>query len=183
MKYLKSLFSKINKKNIRVETFDCEQMEKLIYGSDGTPQDKTIFDRIRFFSSEDFKWISNDNKPYYSVLFDKDKIIAVAKIGYYSMNSEHENDYSISFFSIDIEYRNNGLSHLLADELFRFAKEKGLDIRTSTYTYVGYLKIKPLFNKYSEKHGVKFLDRDDSSLMDAEWMYDKNLIHRNEREG
>ena len=174
MKHVK-LFENYNQ--IHTEVFDYNGFEKLIYS---TTENQSVFDRIRFLSRREFSYWDLEKETYYIVLFENSKIIGVAKIGYYPIDSNHEKDFSIPFFSIDKEYRNQGYSHVLADKLFETAKEKGLDIRTSTYTYVGYLKLKPLFNKYADKHGVIFTDKDDSDLIDYKHMYDDDLNHKNE---
>lgn len=183
MKYLES-FSKYKTNNIRVESMDYDGFFKLIYGKGGMPEDETVFDRIRFMSTFDFDWRQKqDVKPYFVVLFDNNKVIGVAKMGYFNMSAESENEYSISYFSIDKEYRNNGYSRLMANEVFKLAKEKGFDMSTSSYSFVGFKKLRHLFNEYAKKWGVKFKDKkDDDSLHDAEWMYDDNLIHMHERD-
>lgn len=171
------IFRKYYNYNTKIKTYNHSEFFKLVYGSGGMPNDETIFNRIRYLHSDELKnrILVDENQFYYIVLFKGKKIIGIAKLGYYSNSSEHEKQYGISFLSIDKEYRGRGYSNLLADEMFKLAKEKCLDVATSTYTVVGYKKLKPLFNKYAKKHGVKFTDKDDKSLMDAEWMYDDDL--------
>lgn len=175
------------KNSFHVEVYSSNELEKIIY-KNGQLKDLTLFKRIRYFSNSDFGWGELQNKPYYVALFDKDKIIGVAKIGHYSLNAKHDKNYSISFFSIDKDYRNMGLSRLMCDALFEFAKENGFDISTSTYTYLGKMYLQKLFNEYSKKHNVIFYDKDDKDwgLIDNEQQYTtykKNiLVHRSELE-
>jgi RimJ/RimL family protein N-acetyltransferase len=182
MKFLES-FSKYNN-DIRVESMDFSGFFKVIYGSGGMPKDETVFDRIRFMHYTDFDYHQKTSvKPYFVVLFNGDKVIGVAKIGYYDMTAESENEYAISYFSIDKSYRNRGYSRMMADELFKLAKEHGLDMTTSSYSFVGFKKLRHLFNEYADKWGVNFRDKkDDDSLHDAAWMYDDDLNHMSEKD-
>ena len=116
------------------------------------------------------------NISYFVVLKENDIVIGVAKIAHYYMDNLTENEYSLAYLSIDINHRNKGYTRLMCDEMFKNLKEQGLELRTSSYTYVGFIKLRKLLNFYSEKHGVKFYDKSDSDyLITPESMYDSNL--------
>lgn len=165
-----------------VSVLNYSEFFKLIYGNGGLPKDKTVFERIRFLDSNTFNWSQETSvKPYFIILQDGKKVIGLAKIGYYDMNASHEKDYSLAFLSIDINYRNMGLTRVIADKMFEFLKEQKMDFRTSTYTYVGKIKLQKILNEMAVKWDVKFLDKEDSDgTIDYEKMYDENLNHKSE---
>lgn len=150
------------------------------------PKDISIEDRIRFFSFRSFGNLG-EGEEFYSFLLLENKVIGVAHVGYYSLSVDNERTWSISFLSIDKEYRSLGYSKLLVDAVFKEAKVRGLDISTSSYTVLGKEYLQKQFNEYAEKHGVKFYDKtEEYSLIDAEWMYkivDGKKLHNDECNG
>lgn len=173
MKNLKNFKIFENSSNFQIEVFNnSENLAKRIWDENGELIDPTIFDRIRYFSYNDFSYMQKDVNAFFVVMFDDDKVIGVAKVGYYSMNAKSENNYSISFLSIDKDYRKMGLARLMCDRLFKTAKEKGYDISTSSYTFIGKKFLQHLFNEYSKKYDVKFYDKtEEDSLIDTEDSY------------
>ncbi len=156
--------------NITVSIENVKSLSKQIYNSQGDKYDETVFNRIRYFTPDDLGYGSEyRNKPFFVVLKEYEKIIGIAKVGYYSLSSNQENDYSISYFSIDKDYRYNGYARLMCDELFKYAKNNYLEISTSAYTVLGKEQLQKLFNEYAKKYNVVFYDRDD--MHDAEYMY------------
>ena len=119
-------------------------------------KDETIENRIEFFNLNNItdSTTSKFENSYYIVLSLGDKIIGVAKVGYYSKNTS-----VVRFFSIDKEYRGSGYSRLMADALFKEAKNRGKNIATSLYTELGKSHLQHLFQEYAKKYGVKFIDR------------------------
>jgi predicted acetyltransferase len=164
----------------KVMTLDYKQFFKKIYGNGGMPLDGTVFDRIRYFSHLDFHWMQEELKGQYTVLELGDKIIGIAKVAHYKNHKDEPNVFSITFFSIDLQYRNRGYSRIMAEELFRNAKEKNLDLDSSRYTVLGKLKLQALFNEMANKYGVKFQEQLDY-MHDGEHCYDENLVHINEK--
>ena len=140
---------------------------------------KGILDEIRFFTSNDLSYMSDKLNSHFILLENDGKIIGLCKLANYI--SDDINTYSIGFFTINKEFRNKGYSRMMVDELFKLAKQNKWKIKTSSYTYVGFIKLRNIFNEYSEKHLVEFIDKkDDDSLIDTESMYDDKLIHRDE---
>ncbi len=170
--------------NFKVSILNYSEFFKLIYGDGGLPKDKTVYNRIRFFDSSTFGWSQESSvKPYFIVLQDGNKLIGLAKIGYYSYDCSHEKEYSLSFLSIDIDYRNKGLTRVMADKLFQFLKEQNMDLNTSSYTYVGKIKLQKILNETAAKWGVKFTDKKETDyLIDNVSYYDENLNHEKELE-
>lgn len=161
-----------NTDSVTVSIFAPQEMLNIIYDlKTGKYKDDTVFKRIRFFSDRDDLW-SENNKDYYVVLFSGELIIGIAKVKYYSMSAPNENALSIGFLSIDKEHRGNKYSRLMVDALFKEAKNKNIEIQTSTYTILGRDYLKPLFNEYAKKYNVVFHDKlDTDSLNDTETMY------------
>lgn len=150
------------------------------------PKDISIEDRIRFFSFRNFGSLGED-KEFYSFLLLENKVIGIAHVGYYSLSVDNERTWSISFLSIDKDFRSLGYSKLLVDAVFKEAKTRGLDISTSSYTVLGKEYLQKQFNEYAEKYGVKFYDKPEEwGLIDAEWMYkivDGKKLHKDECNG
>jgi len=148
-----------------------QQAFDLIY-KDGEMKDETVFSRIRYFSGSDFGYSQDSVKPFYAFALEGDKIVGVAKAGYYSLSAQNENTWSISFFSIDKNYRGRGLARPMADKLFEHAKMLKKEMSTSSYTVLGKECLQKIFNECAAKHGVKFYDKGpNDSMHDAEWMY------------
>ncbi len=166
---------------LQVSVLNYSEMLSKVYNGGGLI-DPTIFDRIRYFSRDDFDWLQKDLKPFYVVLTLDSKIIGLVKCTYYEMDALHEKNFSLSFFSIDMQYRNFGYSRLMADKLFEYASVNGIELNTSTYTYLGKLKLQKIMLEMALKYNVVFNDKKDTDhLNDGEWIYDKNLIHQNEK--
>jgi GNAT superfamily N-acetyltransferase len=139
----------------KVDVLNPMELHHLV--SDGHDfKDETIEDRIEFFNLNNItdSTTAKFENSYYIVLSLGDKIIGVAKVGYYSKSTS-----VIRFFSIDKEYRGSGYSRLMADALFNEAKNRGKNIATSLYTESGKSNLQHLFQEYAKKHGVKFIDR------------------------
>lgn len=155
---------------IVVSVLDFEQMAQLIF-KDGENYDESVFKRIRYFSPDDFCYLQKEKvKPFFVVLQDNDKIIGVAKVGYFDLSAHNINNWSISFFSIDKDYRGNGHARLMTNAIFEHAKLKQYEISSSTYTVLGKQHLQHLFNEYANLHNVIFYDHT-GYLHDTENMY------------
>lgn len=162
------MFLESTNATITIET--VSSLTKIIQSSD----DETVFDRIRYFSSFDLGYMSErECKPYFVVLTENttQKIIGIAKVGYFSGSAMHENQYSISFFSIDKDYRYSGYARLMCDELFKYAKEKGYEMSTSQYTVLGKRQLEKLFVEYANKYNVTFYNNE--GMHDNEYKYEE----------
>lgn len=140
---------------------------------------KDLIDKIRFFTSNDLSYMSDKLNSHFILLEKNGEIIGLSKIANYPF--DELDVYSISFLTIVKEFRNKGYSRMMVDELFRLVKQNKWKVKTSSYTYVGFIKLRNIFNEYSKKHLVEFIDKkDDDSLIDTEDMYNDKLIHRDE---
>lgn len=159
--------------SITCEVLNNKEFFELVYGKSSLPSDRTIFKRIKYFDVHD---ISYSNKiSYFVVLKENNKVIGLAKLAHYKMDNMHENEYSLAYLSIDINYRNKGYTRLMCEKMFEFIKKINLDLKSSSYTYVGFVKLRKLLIEYSKKHEVNFSESNDSNLITPKEMYDSNL--------
>jgi len=137
-------------------------------------QDDTIKKRIRFFDYSDSNtWF--DKKPRFTVMFADDLIIGICKIDSYD-NSEA--DYSISYFSIDKDFRNRKITRLMINTLFDYILDGDYTLDSSSCTHPGMTKLKPLIDKIAEERGVKWTSND--RRHDTETSYDDDFLHYQE---
>lgn len=116
-----------------------------------------IENRIRYFRGEDLYNIYKTGKSksdYYIVLYDDNYIIGIVKLG---SSPYVENRYWISFISVDEQYRSNGYSKILIEEIFKLAKEKNLTIEGSYQTDMGKERIGDYINKVAAKYDVLYV--------------------------
>jgi hypothetical protein len=168
----------------KVSVHDYKSFSENIIFKNYKLKDNTIFERIRFFSNNDFNYFEErDVKPFYIVLqTTEDKVIGLIKLGHYIHDNKNDKSYSIAFFSIDIEYRNKGLSKIMMDEMFKFSKKQGLELTTSSYSYVGFVKLRKNLNLTAKEHDVVFIDKKDTDpLHDSKSLYDENLVSIHDR--
>lgn len=170
-------------KNPKVSVLNHDQLLELIYNrKTGECSDLSVFKRIRYFSPNDFDYTQKTQvKPFYTVLQIGGKIVGIAKAGYYSLSAKDERNWSISFFSIDKDYRGKGYSRLMVNALFEYAKQNDFDISPSAYSILGKERVYHLLIEYAAIHGVKFYD--EVRMHDAEWMYvvvDGKKLHQSE---
>lgn len=141
-------------------------------------KDDTIYDRIRFFDVTDLR---EKDKQFFTVLKSNDKVIGITRAAHFSLSSRDENDLSISYFSIDKDYRYKGYSHLMMDKLFEYAGKNNYTISTSSYSYLGKIQLQKLIHKYAKKYSVELIDKDE--MLDHEGMYkevDGKYYHKEE---
>lgn len=142
---------------LSVVVYNYDDFFKIIYGDGGLPKDETVFDRISYMDSQmDFGWNARDINPYFVVLYNKSKIIGVAKIGEYPYKPK--NRYSLSYLSIDKKYQGLGYSKMIVSELFNFLKNNNLSLDSSRYTDIGEKRLRKILNEYSKIYNVEFID-------------------------
>ena len=139
-----------------------------------TDKDETLTKRIRYFNTSDVSsWY--DVNPKFTVMFADELIIGICKIDDYENEPQ---DFTISYFSIDRDFRNRKLTRLMIDTLFDFISDGNYTLNSSSWTHPGMTKLKPLLDKIAEERGIKWITND--RKMDGEWMYNDDFINRNE---
>jgi hypothetical protein len=149
-----------NKVNVKTLTPSDLHYKIPLYDKSGHDfKDKTIEDRLKFVTLNNLMDSSSAtiNNSYYIVLMFGNLIIGMAKVGYNSKTTS-----VIRFFTIDPKFRGNQYSRLMADALFKEAKNRNKKIGVSLYTDLGKARLQPLFNEYAKKYGVTFIDRKES---------------------
>jgi len=149
-----------NKENplVNTETVTGNELVDVIYQGDSLPHDE------RFLPSEKggvFKYfdirslVENKKDLFYSIIKEASKVIGLSEL---EKIPNQEKQYWIKFVSIDPKYQGKGLASKLVEEIFRFARQEGATLESSSYSSDGYDKLKPLFNKFAEEFSVNFID-------------------------
>ncbi len=95
----------------------------------------------------------------YPVVEVENKIVALAELEK-SPHQGEENIYWIKFISVDPEYQRQGYASKIAEEIFKYARDKGITLQSSSCTEVGFEKLKDKLNELAKKYSVKFIDAD-----------------------
>lgn len=141
-------------------------MQRIGLNIDLLSHNRDEFENIYHLNNEQinkFKYFNNRsdfyegyNVRFFTILVDS-KIVGLAHI---RKNPYIDETYWLSYLCILDEYQNNGLASLLSEYIFTWFKENDLQFETSSYSESGFIKLKPLFNKLSQKCGVKFIDKE-----------------------
>lgn len=138
-----------NQQNVQVTTLSQEQIEDLTYnGKSKLP---------------DFH-LRGMGELYFPVVMIDGIVVAIAKV--WKSTMDRYPFHSISMFEVAPEYRGAGYATMLADEMFRLAKEKGLTLGVHDYTKDGWTKLKPLFIEKAKQYGVKLVDTESKLYTD-----------------
>jgi len=135
-----------------------QELVDIIYKGERLPQDQ------RFLSVDDggvFKYFAprdlfqNVENKIYSIVKNNQEILALGEL---EKDPHKANNYWIKFLSVDPKYRDRGYASRLAEEIFKFAKNKNISLQSSSYTSEGEERLKNLFNKLAKKFEVDFID-------------------------
>jgi len=132
--------------------YSCVNMDSSEF-NELTNKDNTLDKRIRFFNySDTTSWY--DQEPRFTILFADDLIIGVCKIDKYE---NEEADFTISYFSIDKDFRNRKLTRLMIETLFDFIIENDYSLNSSSWTHPGMTKLKPLVDEIGIERDAKWI--------------------------
>lgn len=110
---------------------------------------------FKYYQYDDFK-IEPKNVFFFGLEYNN-QLIALAHI----RKSPHlQNTYWLSYLCVDPLYEHKGYATILAEYIFKWYKQHGLQFETSSYTEIGYIKLKPLFNRLALKYNVNFIDKE-----------------------
>jgi GNAT superfamily N-acetyltransferase len=150
--------------HIVTETISADELQKIIYQDGSIPKGTKFLDKER---GGDFKYFDirkfaergiYDRKMFYPIVRSNKEIVGICEL---EKNPHEENTYWISFMSVKDSEQGKGYGSKLAEETFRFAKEKEITIEGSIYSDIGREKLKSKLKELSEKYGVTFIDSDD----------------------
>ena len=146
---------------IKAETVSRKHFLDSIYKGKSLPQDP------RFLTTEEggvFKYLdlseligifAEKTERFFPVVEVNGQIVGISEL---QVNPNESNVVWIKHVSVDPKYQGNHYASKVIEEIFRFAKEKGYSLEASSYTNVGYEKLKKVCNAMSEKYGVVFKD-------------------------
>ncbi len=149
--------------NITCQVYTHAEFNNIVYGSQGSPIYKNLEDKIRYFQYSDlqFHWVDsvkfNRERSFFIVLYSKKTIIGVISLGYNPYLKDITNHLWISYFSITEKFQNKGLSKIMLDTLFQFAKNNNYVLEGSKYTEMGNQRLSSNINKWAELYKVNFI--------------------------
>lgn len=119
---------------------------------------------IKYFRPDDiFPYLAKeDEKHIYFCSMHKNKIVGMIKLKVGGTESLFHTGWKnwICFISILPEYQGKGISRKLIQAMFKYAKEKKLNILSSSYSNEGFIKIRKVLREESKNYSVDFLDTD-----------------------
>lgn len=147
--------------NVISRTLNPQELIDIIYKGQSSPQDS------RFSPIEDggvFKYFSLQDlmspfrgTTFYPAVEQDGKIVGISEL---EIKPKTTDTAWIKFLSVDPASRGMGHGTRLAEEIFRFAKEKSFSLEQSSYSREGYEKLKPIFNRLAQSYHVPFTDTD-----------------------
>jgi len=145
---------------LEIKSISPQDLVDIIYKEESLPQDNRFLSTdkggvFKYFDPRDLS--ENAENKAYSIVKNKQEIVALGEL---EKSLDNSDIYWIKFLSVDPKYQGRGYASLLAEEFFKFAKEKNISLESSSYTNEGQQKLKAVFNKLAEKFGVNFIDSD-----------------------
>jgi ribosomal protein S18 acetylase RimI-like enzyme len=149
-------FNEQEKQPKETEILTGNELIDFIYQDNSLPQDK------RFLSTKDggvFEYfdpsdLNNNSEDKIYILTKNGK--TVVGLGELEKSPYEEDTFWIKFISIDPEYRDRGFASALAEEMFKYAKQKNIALETSSFSADGLEKLKTKFENLAEQYEVKF---------------------------
>lgn len=153
---------KIERQEEKIEskTIKARELLDLIYQGKNSPQDNRFLTTshggvFKYFDPRDLQ--ENVDDKFYSFTKNNKEVVALAEL---EKNPDDSMIYWIKFLSVDPKYQGNGYASILVEEIFKFAKERGITLEASAYTDDGQEKLKAVINRLAEKFSVKFIDNE-----------------------
>ncbi|RJQ29601.1 N-acetyltransferase [Candidatus Parcubacteria bacterium] len=148
---------------VSTETVSADELEKIIYKDKHNPDKKFLKKEnggeFKYFDLRKLMERKTQKRELFYPLVSKEKdIVGICEL---EKSPYEENTYWISFMSVKDSEQGKGYGSKLAEETFRFAKEKEINIEGSIYSDIGREKLKSKLKELSEKYGVKFIDSDE----------------------
>lgn len=142
-------------------TMSSEELVDYIYKGESSPQDNRFLPTedggvFRYFDLEEIVgYFGKQKEKYFPVVEVDNKIVALSQL---QKSPYAENTFWVSFVSVDPIFQGKKYASKLVKEIFRFAKEKQISLEASSYSEIGWQKLKRLFVEESEKTGVPWHD-------------------------
>lgn len=147
-----------NENPIESKIISPQELINFVYKGESIPQDNRFlsFDKggvFKYFDPRDL-FDNIDNKVYSVVKNDKE----ITALGELEKHPYVKDTYWIKFLSVDPIYQGHGYASILAEEIFKFAKNNNVSLENSSYTTEGQEKLKAVFRRLAEKFAVNFID-------------------------
>lgn len=149
-----------NESPLESRIISSKELENIIYKGESMPQDNRFLsvDKGGVFKYFDPRDLFNDTEnKVYSIIKSGKEITALGEL---EKNPYSQDTYWIKFLSVDPIYQGNGYASILAEEIFKFAKNNNISLESSSYTTEGQEKLKAVFKRLAEKFAVNFIDSD-----------------------
>lgn len=143
----------------QAETLSGQELFDLIYQGDSLPQDDRFLPTdkggaFKYFRIENLISIHKDRANFfYPVVKIDNKIVALCEL---EKSPYEENLYWITGVSVDPVHQGKHYGSMVLEEVFRFAKERGVALLGSQYSEEGSKKLKSVLHKLADKYAVKF---------------------------
>jgi ribosomal protein S18 acetylase RimI-like enzyme len=147
---------------ITTKVFTSQELIDLVYQGQSLPQDNRFLHMNRggvfkYFNIADLINPLNpsNEKKLFPIIEQDGKIIGISEL---EPKPNEPNVAWLKFISVDPAYRGQGFASKLAESVFRYAKENGLSLESSSYSPEGFQKLKALLNRYAQEYDVNFID-------------------------
>ncbi len=149
-----------NERSLESKVINPQELIDIIYKGESIPQDNRFLsiDKggvFKYFDPRDL--FENIENKVYSIVKNNKEITALGEL---EKNPYSQNIYWIKFLSVDPKYQGNGYASILAEEIFKFAKNNNISLESSSYTAEGQEKLKAVFRRLAEKFAVNFIESD-----------------------
>ena len=124
-------------------------------------------DYLSYFSKDVEKWNSNYN---YFVCWKGLEIAAIAKTKT-NLDDLDDKVFELIYMEVVTKYQNEGIATLLTKEIFKHCNRFNYVFKTCSYTKIGEIKLKPLFNRLAEKMGLVFIDNENGDWIKKSFVY------------
>lgn len=110
-----------------------------------------LSNRIKYFIPNQIK------NEFYIIAFHDELIIGIAGLEFNPYTKKPKSEVWIKFVSVDGRFRKIGIATKLIEEIFKWSEENKWILSNSSYTELGKLYLKNIFEKISNKYKkVKF---------------------------
>lgn len=107
---------------------------------------------FKYYQYSDY---NDEPKIYFFGLEIDNVLVALGHI----RQTKNINQYKLSYLCVDALYEGKGYASMLAENIFKWFSKNNYTFETTKYTEIGFIKLKPLFNKLAQKYNVNFIDK------------------------
>lgn len=148
--------------SIKTEVLTKQELMKEIYKGDSRFPDSRFLEPenggvFQYFDLEEvISSFSKEREYFFPVIKVGDEIVGIAQLQ--KNPYKDDNTYWIQGISVDEKYRGNKYASRLVEELVQHAKTHDISLEASSYKDDGWLKLKHVLKRETEKAGVSWED-------------------------